>query len=185
MLRALGEQLKLLAADPSNNFAAALRRLTGPREAARYGQPLRRMILAMPPMIVQLRTWADRSGLPARVIRMQRFALDYLYDPIDFLPMNGSELFRYLDDAYLVARIFQITLADHDAFGAKNQGDNRALAKSVPEWIALARQVLPKETSKIDELLDEVARGRASCTQRTRLKTAKPRRTGRNTRKGK
>ncbi|MFH2204338.1 MAG: hypothetical protein ABIJ96_14560 [Elusimicrobiota bacterium] len=161
MLRALGQQLKLLAADPRNHFASTIRQLTGPREAARYGQPLRRMILAMPPMIAQVRRWGDQSGLPARVIRMQRFALAYLYDPIDFLPANSSGLFRYLDDAYLIARIYQLTLADHDGAGVKNRGDDRALADSVPEWIALARRLLPKETAKIDKVLAEAARGRA------------------------
>ncbi|MFH2204761.1 MAG: hypothetical protein ABIJ96_16730 [Elusimicrobiota bacterium] len=172
MLRALGEQLKLLAADPRNNFAVALRRLTGPREAVRYGQPLRRMILAMPPMIAQLRAWSDRSGLPVRVTRMQRFALDYLYVPIDFLPTKDLGLFRYLDDAYLIARIYQLTLADHDAAGIKNQGNDADLATNVPEWIELARRLLPKETAKIDELLAEVARGRGGRSQ-----AARPRRT--------
>jgi len=159
MLKALGEQLKLLAADPRNHFSSTIRRLTGPREAVRYGQPLRRMILAMPPMISQLRRWSDGSGLPARVLRMQRFALDYLYDPIDFLSANGSGLFRYLDDAYLIARIYHLTLAEHDGFGAKNRGEDRALSQDVPEWITLARELLPKETSRIDEMLVEAARG--------------------------
>lgn len=160
MLRALGEQLKLLAADPRNHYTSTIRRLTGPREAVRYGQPLRQMILALPRMITQLRRWSDGSGLPARVLRMQRFALTYLYDPVDFLSANDSGLFRYLDDAYLIARIYQLTLADEDGSGMRNHGSDRALAKSVPEWIELARRLLPKETSAIDEVLDEVARGR-------------------------
>lgn len=160
MLRALGEQLKLLAADPRNHYTSTIRRLMGPREAVRYGQPLRRMILAMPDMITQLRGWSDGSGLPARVMRMQRFALDYLYDPIDFLPADNSGLFRYLDDAYLIARIYHLTLADHDGRGIKNHGSDRTLTKNVPQWIELARRLLPKETLKIDELLDEVAKER-------------------------
>src|SRR5688572_14796333 len=114
MLKALGEQLKLLATDPQNHYASTIRGLTGPREAVRYGQPLRQMILALPPMIAQLRSWSDESGLPARVRRMQLFALAYLYNPTDFLSANSSGFFRYLDDAYLIARIYQRTLDDKD-----------------------------------------------------------------------
>ncbi len=166
MLVALGERLKVLAADPGNHFASAIRRLTGPREAVRYGQPLRRMILALPAMISQLRRWSAGSGLPLPVLRMQRFALRYLYNPIDFLSSSSSGLFRYLDDAYLVARIYHLTLSDHDGSGKKNRGDDPALSKSIPEWIDLARRLLPKETSRIDESLDEAARGRTGRWKR-------------------
>lgn len=169
MLVALGERLKVLAGDPGNHFASAIRRLTGPREAVRYGQPLRRMILAMPAMISQLREWSDGSGLPIRVLRLQRFALAYLYDPIDFLSSSSSGLFRYLDDAYLVARIYHLTLSDHDGSGKKNRGVDPALSKSIPEWIGLARRLLPKETSRIDKLLDEAARGRTAGRKGRRL----------------
>lgn len=179
MLRALGEQLRLMAADPGNNFASTIRRLAGPREAARCGQPLRRMILSLPDMAAQLRRWSDRSGLSARAIRMQRFALDYLYDPIDFLSTSDSGLFRYLDDAYLIARIYQLTLMDCDASGVKNRGKDRALTKSVADWIAAARRLLPNETARIDELLDEVARGRASRKPRMRRRSVRAKGAGR------
>jgi len=166
MLRALGEQLKVLAADPRNHYASVIRRLTGPREAVRYGQPLRRMILALPSMIKQLRKWSDRSGVPARVLRMQRFALSYLYDPIDFLSTKSAGLFRYLDDAYLIARIYHLTLSEQDRCGVKNKSDDPAFARDVFDWIQLARLLLPKETSRIDALLNEVARGKTGRRRR-------------------
>jgi len=162
MLRALGEQLKILAADPKNNFASKIRQLSGPREAARYGQPLRRMILAMPHMITQLRLWNGEASLPARAKRMQEFALSYLYDPIDFLSARSSGLFRYLDDAYLIAKIYQTTLDDFKASGTKNPSQNSALSKNIPTWIDLAKRLLPKETAQIDKLLDEASRKRIS-----------------------
>ncbi|MBI4424490.1 MAG: hypothetical protein HY554_12215 [Elusimicrobia bacterium] len=167
MLRALGEQLRMLAADPKNHYTSTLRLLTGPREAVRYGQPLRRMILALPDMIAQLRRWNDASGLPVRVVRLQRFALAYLYDPKDFLSAGRSGLFRYLDDAYLIAKIYAGSLAGRGGSGRRRHGDDPALAKSVPEWIELARRLLPKETAKIDALLDEVARNRSARAKRT------------------
>jgi hypothetical protein len=160
MLKALGEQLKVLSADPRNHYTSTIRRLTGPREAVRYGQPLRQMILALPTMIAQLRDWSDESGLPVRVRRMQVFALAYLYDPTDFLSADSTGFFRYLDDAYLIARIYQRTLDDKDSHGVKNRSDDAAFAKHVPVWIDLARRLLPKETAKIDDLLDEVALGK-------------------------
>lgn len=162
MLALLGEQLKVLSRDPANHFASQIRRLTGPREAIRFGQPLRALILALPRMIDQLLRWTDHSGLSARNKRLQRFALLYLYDPIDFLSIKSSGLFRYLDDAYLIAGIYQQTLSDLDAAGIKNRADDKALAASVPQWIGLARQLLPKEMDRIDELIAEVAMGRSA-----------------------
>lgn len=173
MLKALREQLELLAADPKNHYTSIIRRLAGPREAVHYEQPLRRMILAMPDIIVQLRNWTDESGLPVRFRRMQGFALDYLYNPKDFLSVHSPGLFRYLDDAYLIVRVYHLTLADEDCSRLKSHIDDESLARSVPEWIELARRLLPKETSKIDELLDQVARGRNGGIQRAFTKSAK------------
>src|SRR5690349_2313879 len=114
MLKALREQLKLLAANPKNHYTSIIRRLAGPREAVHYEQPLRRMILAMPDMIILLRNWTDESGLPARVRRLRGFVMEYLYNPNDFLSVRSSGLFEYLDDAYLVVRAYQLILANED-----------------------------------------------------------------------
>jgi uncharacterized membrane protein YkvA (DUF1232 family) len=160
MLKALGEQLKLLAADPRNHFTSIIRQLTGPREAVRYGQPLRKMILALPKMISQLQRWSKESGLPIRSQRMQDYALAYLYSPTDFLPATHSGLFRYLDDAYLIARIYQETLQEKDSSGLKNQSEDPDIEKQVPGWIELARRLLPRETSRIDKLVDNVAQNK-------------------------
>ncbi|OVE76703.1 hypothetical protein BVX98_05330 [bacterium F11] len=160
MLKALGEQLKLLSADPQNHYTSAIRQLTGPREAVRYGQPLRQMILALPKMIAQLRHWSNESGLPIRVRRIHVFALDYLYNPTDFLPANDSGFFRYLDDAYLIARIYLQTLQEKDSSGFKNQCDDPDIEKQAPKWIDLARRLLPRETLKIDKLVDNVAQNK-------------------------
>lgn len=160
MLALLGEQLKLLSRDPANHFASQIRRLTGPREAIRFGQPLRALILALPRMIEQLLRWSEHSGLSARNKRLQRFALLYLYDPIDFLSAKNSGLFRYLDDAYLIAGIYQHALSEFDAAGLKNRADDKTLAANIPQWIGLARQLMPKEMARIDELISEVAKGR-------------------------
>ncbi len=176
MLKALGEQLKMLAADPRNHYSSTIRQMMGPREALRFGQPLRRMILALPTMIAQLHRWSDGSGLSLRAMRMQRFVLSYLYDPIQFMSAERSGLFRYLDDAYLISRIYELTLADLDGSGIKNRSDDRSLAKNVPLWIALARRLLPKETARIDALLDEVARGRGEGASRSLAASAKRKR---------
>lgn len=173
MLRALGAQLSLMAADTKNHYTSIVRRLAGPREAVHYEQPLRRLILAMPDMIAQLRNWTDESGLPMRVRRLQSYALDYLYNPKDFLSVHSPGLFEYLDDAYLVVRVYQLSLADEGCSRLQFRIEGKSLAKSVPEWIELTRRLLPKETSQIDELLDDVARGRNGRIQRALTKPAK------------
>ena len=169
MLRALREQLNLLAADPRNHYTSIIRRLAGPREAVRYEQPLRQMILAMPEMIAQSSNGAGGLGRPVRLRRIRGFVLDYLYNPTDFLPAHGPGLFGYLDDAYLIARIYHLTLAD----GPKHHVDGESLERNLPVWIKLARRLLPKETLKMDELLDGVARRRNRGIQRAFTKPVK------------
>jgi hypothetical protein len=108
-------------------------------------------------MMAQLRIWSDESG-PVQVRRMHNFALAFLYSPTDFLSTTSTGFFRYLDDAYVIARIYQRTLESKKSSGIRNHGDDASMDKNVPTWIDLARRLLPKETSRIDELLEEVAR---------------------------
>lgn len=156
MLNALQKQLKLLAADPNDPFSGSIRKLVGPREAVMYEQPLRAMILAMPAMIWQIRAWVAESNISPSLSRLHGFAMAYLYSPEDFLPESSMGLFGYLDDAYLVARVYHRTLLEPDSFGAGRFPGSESLPRDTHDWIRLARQILPKETSAIDKMLEEV-----------------------------
>lgn len=157
MLNALKNQLKLLAADPKDPYTATIRKLAGAREAVRYEAPLRRMILAMPSMIAQIRAWFTESQLPSSSRRLHGFAMAYLYSPDDLLPLHRLGLFGYLDDAYLVAKVYHLSMSEADSTGLRPFPEDARLSREIPQWLDLARGLLPEETAALDRMLDEAA----------------------------
>ena len=160
MLGAFKNKLKLLARDPQDPFTDRIRKLVGSREAVFYEDPLRRMILAIPEMITQIRTWTDVAGPPSPLRRLHEFALAYLYNPTDFLPEKNHGLFGYVDDAYLVACVYDRTTHETEWAGIKPYTESPVLDRDVPTWLEITRRLLPKVTSKIDDMLDKLTEPR-------------------------
>jgi len=160
MLKRLREHLKSLATDSRDPYDSIIRRLAGPRDASCFGRSLRVMILAMPDLLAQLEAWAAESGLPARHRLMRGFALAYLNHPENLLPTRTLGLFGYTDEAYLIARVYYLTMRDPDWSGQRYHVDDEELARAVPEWLELARRLLPADTARIDRLIEDVSHGR-------------------------
>lgn len=156
MLNELQRQLKVLAADPNDPFAATIHKLAGPQAVADYEQPLRAMVLAIPAMIWQIRAWITESKFSSQISRLHGFAMAYLYSPEDFLPENSMGLFGYLDDAYLIARVYHRTILEAEHFGTKRFAVNEMLPRDTNNWIKLSRKLLPNEAAAIDAMLEEV-----------------------------
>lgn len=161
MLNALQKQLKLMAADPGDPFTGIIRRLVGPREAVRYERPSRALILAMPAMVGQIRAWSRESKLPSTVRRLHSFIMAYLYSPEDFLPESSLGFFGYLDDAYLVARVYHRTVLEADTFGLRRFTADETLSGNVQDWLKAVKGLLPEETAAMDKMLEEAEFKRA------------------------
>jgi len=160
MLNALKNQLKVMAADPNDPYTATIRKLVGAREAVHYEGPLRRMILAMPSMIAQIRGWFSEFESPAPSRRLHGFAMAYLYSPDDLLPEHSLGLFGYLDDAYLVAKVYHRRMLEADSTGLWPFPEDEKLSQEVPQWIDLSKQLLPEETATMDRMLDAATQKR-------------------------
>jgi uncharacterized membrane protein YkvA (DUF1232 family) len=164
MLQDLKSQLKTLAADPQDAFATKIRQRVGAYEAAHYAKPLRSLILVMPELIAQIRSWMEAPGVPAPLKRLHGFLLSYLYHPTDFLPESDG-LFGYLDDAYLVGRVYARTMEQLDHRTRRALPNLDDLSTQVAPWLALTRRLLPAETQRIDHLLEEIVAGRPQAFQ--------------------
>ena len=162
MLKAFESQLQTMAKDPHDSFTATIRKKVGTREAVLYEGMLRKMILAMPAMITQIRIWSDESGQPHEVTKLQSFALAYLYNPTDFLPEKTNGLFGYLDDAYLVARVFQKTIEEIPQAGLAPWEEDVLLKTNVADWLDLTRKLIPEVSFQIDHMLDRVSGSRVA-----------------------
>jgi len=155
VLKALKNQLILLAERERERFVAEVERRCHPPNAEDAAAALRELIVAMPDLIAQIRAWAADPRVPRHEKQMQGFLLTYLYHPTDFLPESNWGLFGYLDDAYLVGRIYLDTLRTMRDSPA-SLPNVEELAAAVPPWLENARQVIPAEAAKIDLLLNEL-----------------------------
>lgn len=161
MLQQLQTRLNILAGDPADPFTESIRALVGPRDAVQYERPMRELILAMPAMTAQIRNWITGARFQSGITRLHGFAMAYLYSPQDLLPETTMGLFGYLDDAYLVARVYHRTLLEADCFAAGPLPSDAPRPGDVHAWIRLASQLLPRETAALDKMLDEVFMTRA------------------------
>ena len=171
MLQALKNQLKTLAEDPRDPFAANIRKRVGTVEAVHYTKPLRSLILVMPELIAQIRAWMEQPALPPRLKRLHGFLLSYLYHPTDFLPEDSVGLFGYLDDAYLVGSVYTRTMQQLDHRTRRTLPNLADLSGQMATWLDLARRFLPTETQQIDHLLDEIVAGRSEAFRHLMSKT--------------
>ena len=156
MLNAFKQHLKHLAADPSDGFDSRIRTLAGSDAAV---PNLRKMILSTPYMADRVCRWSRLASSSPALRRRQKFALAYLYSPIDFLPEDSMGLFGYLDDSYLVAMVYEASRNELEARGVPAETDDRSLRDQLTVSLAATRRVLPETTRAIDKLLEEVASG--------------------------
>jgi uncharacterized membrane protein YkvA (DUF1232 family) len=166
VLKAFKEKLARLADDPNDPFRSAVIARVGPREAAHLEGPLRKMILALPEMLAQIGLWSRELKVSPALKGIQTLSLAYLINPEDFLPEKAHGLFGYIDDAYLVAAVFNRTLEEVGPAGMRPLIDDVGLSLRVPEWVELTRRLLPDVTEKIDAMLDTRVHGSATWERR-------------------
>lgn len=159
MLNAFKQQLKQLAETPEElHFEIESR--VGKEKALQYIESLKNLILVMPDMVAQVRSWSNDSRIPSMEKKLHGFMLTYLYHPVDFLPESGKGLFGYLDDAYIVGSIYSRTMRCMDYDKRSTLPNLEPLTKSIHEWLAAVREVIPSECQKIDQLLQELVEGK-------------------------
>ena len=156
MPQQLQARLNSMAEDPSDPFTGSIRALVGPRDAVKYERPMRELILALPAMTARIHDWIGGTRSRSGIARLHGFAMAYLYSPDDLLPEARMGMFGYLDDAYLVARVYHRTLLEADCFGSGPLPAGAPQPGNVHDWIRIARQLLPVETAALDKMLKEV-----------------------------
>jgi len=152
MMKAFRKQLKAMALDPQDTFTRQVRMLTGTRDAVRFEASLREMILRMPDLLIQIREWMVDSTQPRHLRRLHNFTLAYLYNPQDFLPESTEGFFGYLDDAYLVTRVYQSTV-DELSLETGDLSHAPVSVSDLQKWVALTRELIPGTTRSIEHVL--------------------------------
>lgn len=160
MPETLKQQLIQLVLKDKGAFAQEIR-ARFPRRGSRVAAAqLRNFILVMPEMIAQIRAWVNNPSMSSPLKRLHGFVLSYLYIPVDFLPDDQDHLFGYLDDAYLVGRVFGEIAAELGPVAHPSLPSARDLVQQLPKWLRLAKRVIPEEAAKVDRLVKESTEGR-------------------------
>ena len=155
MLKALKSQLSLIAVEQGDQFAREIRERYGKSNIQWAVSKSVNLILIMPDLIARIRQASAEPGLSAQMRRLNQYVLIYLYHPYDFVAEDKPGLMGYLDDAYLVGTVYSRLKAQTSAGSTAED-----LARDLEASLEVVRAVLPKETRKIDHLIEELARGR-------------------------
>lgn len=162
MLRAMKEQLKILAFEDQQNFHVNLRGRVGKKATSVLEDKLKEIIVLMPDLVERIYMYWNRSDNQSKVKKMGGYLLTYLYTPEDFLSTKEWGLFGYLDDAYFVAKMYTQVIDEVHESGGKVLGvdlKHYDHAKYLKKYV---RGVIPKETQKIDEMIRQLQGGKSN-----------------------
>lgn len=153
MLKALKEQLKLLAEDQNKIFHKALKERVGKRATQEIEVEIKNFILLMPDWIEQVHTHWNRQNV-GTIKKIGGYLLTYLYHPHDFLSEEKYGLLGYLDDAYYVACIYELVLKNLYSEGVTLKPFEEELMEKLPQWKSTIHKILPKEAHQIDAMIE-------------------------------
>ncbi len=166
MLNAFKSQLRALWVENKAEFTGRVKQRSRDKGAAKRTRQLRDFVLVLPEMIEQVRSWTDEPETPSPIKRLHGFMLTYLYHPTDFIADDPDGLFGYLDDAYLVGSIYFRTMSQRDHGTIRYLPNTQDISRQMPLWLKTTRHVLPEETGKIDQMIDELCGGNDASFQR-------------------
>lgn len=150
----LKAHLQALAAAHPQGFMGEIRQRAPQLPAKAMARRLQNFVFVIPEMVNQIRAWMDESSSTPTIKRLHGFMMTYLYHPLDYVPEATHGLFGYLDDAYFVGQLY---LASLQQKGTPTFLPNtESVARQLSFWLYWTRRLLPKETKKIDALMDDL-----------------------------
>ena len=159
MLTAIKEQLKTLASDPADQFHLKIRRRIGKRATYILEKKLKQLILLLPILVSRIHQHWNHQKSKSEIKKLGGFLLAYLYHPKDFLSEAEQGFFGYLDDAYLVAVVYETVLKELIESGEGLVGTDEKLRDEVKDLQRAATIVIPKEAEKINRMVEEILEG--------------------------
>lgn len=171
MLKAFRNQLNQLSLVDRDPWSQRLATALGGRTDPGIEKDVRGLILALPDLLERVRRWYDRADVPENFRRLHGITLTYLYHPADLVEDKG--LFGYLDDAYLVGRVFVLTAQRLSQDGVALEDDVASERPPLERRLASARRVLPEETNRLDALVTDYLSGDLKAFRRLMDETEK------------
>lgn len=149
MLAAIREEIKLMAQDPSKPVYWKIRERVGKRAANVLEGKVLQLIQLMPKIMERMKYIHDLSERQERSKKLESFVFSYVFHPYDFVCKETHGLFGYLDDAYLVAIIYEDLMTHGTSFTMEDMNYLEIIRKSKP----CIESILPEETRLIREMV--------------------------------
>ena len=160
MLKAMQEQLKILAETDKENFHIHLRARVGKKATAILEDKLKEIIILMPDLVGRIYFYWNRTNDKSEVKKLGGYLLTYLYTHEDFLSMKEWGLFGYLDDAYFVAKVYTQVIEEVENSKGKVAGMDVRYYDQAKYLKKYVRGVIPRETKKIDHMILQLKEGK-------------------------
>ena len=159
MLRAMKEQLKILALDEDKIFHNILRERIGKKATGLLENRLKQLILLMPDLVERVYYYYGHLQTNnSKAKKLGGYLLTYLYHPEDLISDEWG-LFGYLDDAYFSAAVFEKIIHEVSVEDQILIEPDKKFNESLKLLKASARSVIPKEASKIDNMIHDIVKG--------------------------
>ena len=150
MLTGLENEIRELIRNDSPRFHKLVRTRIGKRATLVVENRLKEVILLMPTLLKRVRFHWDRQE-DCEAKSLGSFVFAYVFNPDDFLSEKEMGLFGYLDDAYLIASVFErVSQNSHH----RTKEDERYL-KLIQATKKYVRAVIPVHSQLIDEMIAE------------------------------
>lgn len=160
MLTELKNELLILASESDRAFRREIASRWPRRGVGKAAENLRSLILVLPEMIAQIRSWIEALPEGAKRLKpLHGHMMTYLHHPADLIPEHRGHLFGYLDDAYCVGRVYEALAPWASASGQRFLPNTHSLSKRLPGWLETARAVIPQESHKIDVMIERLQAG--------------------------
>ena len=159
MLRAMKEQLKILAQDEDKKFHNILRERIGKKATELLENRLKQLIILIPDLVERVYYYYGHLQTNnSKTKKLGGYLLTYLYHPEDLISDEWG-LFGYLDDAYFGAAVFEEIIHEVSVEDQLLIEPDKKFNESLKLLKASARSVIPEEASKIDNMIQNIVKG--------------------------
>lgn len=152
MLIAFKEELKRMAGDANDDFHGKVRKRIGKKATQILEKRLKQFILLMPSLMKRIQIHWKSKDANAASKKLGGFVFAYMYHPHDFLSEDEHGLFGYLDDAYVVASVYEHVLRN----SAKPSPEDQEFIQAIEKTKKYVEMIIPEESKKIEKMIGDV-----------------------------
>ena len=168
MLNAFKNYLSLLVVEGGDAYSKRIKKRLGKKFTDLHLSKSINLILIMPHLIALSRELSNAETVSPSLKRLNGYLLTYFYPPPKSIAEENGGLLGYLDDAYLVGSVVQRLKSQ-----AALRTENLDLVKDLEDSLQKTREIIKKESRRIDHLVAELEDGKTDIFEKIMKREAK------------